>query len=69
MPPNSGRPKMAASLTAKESAKQLQALIDDQHAFGKELKNIASNDNLDEIVRIRPNESLEKLVSKQRAEK
>ena len=60
---------MAASLTAKESAKQLQALIDDQHAFGKELKNIASNDNLDEIVRIRPNESLEKLVSKQRAEK
>ena len=60
---------MAASLTAKESAKQLQALIDEQKVFGQELKNIASSDNLDEIVRIRPNESLEKLVSMQRAEK
>ena len=63
--PNSGRPKMATSLNAnKESAKQLQALIEEQKAFGQELQNIASSDNLDEIVRIRPNESLEKLVSK-----
>ena len=56
---------MATSLNAnKESAKQLQALIEEQKAFGQELQNIASSDNLDEIVRIRPNESLEKLVSK-----
>ena len=50
-------------MTAKESAKQLQTLIEEQKVFGQELKNIASSDNLDEIVRIRPNESLEKLVS------
>ena len=63
---------MAAALTAKESAKQLQTLIEDQRRmFGLDDKprNAASNDNLDEIVRIRPSESMEKIVTRKDTER
>ena len=72
LPQNKHRPKMAATLTAKESAKQLQTLIEDQRKmFGLDDKprNAASNDNLDEIVRIRPSESMEKIATKQDTER
>ena len=60
---------MAASLQAKESAKQLYNLIEEQkkqqYGLASNGKNLNSTENLDEIVRIRPSESMERLVTKQ----
>ena len=36
---------------------------------GEKHRGIASNDNLDEFVKIRPNESMEKIITKNETEK
>lgn len=62
---------MAMSLNAKESAKQLQTLIDRQKGMfdNEKYRGAASNDNLDELVKIRPNESMDKIITKHDTEK